>query len=81
MKMIFQFGSFYVDEEEFFLEPTQRYCTDTSINSTFRVWKVNLSGLQFSDVTGTLRMPLCLEKNSTISIIPQIYPLMDIFLG
>uniref|UniRef100_A0A8B8D416 A disintegrin and metalloproteinase with thrombospondin motifs 6-like n=1 Tax=Crassostrea virginica TaxID=6565 RepID=A0A8B8D416_CRAVI len=44
------FGSFFMDSEEFFLEPSQRECTDSLVNSTFRIWKADFSHLQYSDV-------------------------------
>ena len=54
-RVYLQFGSFFMNSEEFFLEPSERECTDSLVNSTFRIWKAEFSHLQYSDVRGTKR--------------------------
>lgn len=44
------FGSFFMENGEFFLEPNQRECTDSLVNSTFRVWRSNFSEIQNIDI-------------------------------
>ncbi|XP_034302735.2 A disintegrin and metalloproteinase with thrombospondin motifs 10 isoform X1 [Magallana gigas] len=43
------FGTFIMENDEYFLEPNQRECTDLLVNSTFRVWRSNFSEIQNID--------------------------------